>query len=108
MGDANRRAAPRMQTGGLEAIYLFDNRVKNAQVLDLSVGGAMLRSESAPPVGMITDVTFSNGRHQVIRASARVVARDRKNQCIRLCFVGMRSANQQRLRRLIEQLAQSH
>jgi hypothetical protein len=42
MGDANRRAAPRMQTGGLEAIYLFDNRVKNAQVLDLSVGGAML------------------------------------------------------------------
>jgi hypothetical protein len=53
-------------------------------------------------------VTFSNGRHQVMRASARVVARDRKNQCIRLCFVGMRSANQQRLRRLIEQVAQSN
>lgn len=102
----NRRSTPRFSAGGLEAIYLFDDRIKSAKVLDLSLGGVMLRSDSAPPLGASTEITFSNGRRNVIRASARVVDRDRAHQRLRLCFVGLRQHHKDRLRRLIWEFQQ--
>lgn len=99
----NRRRAPRVAAGGLDAIYLFDSRINSAQVLDLSIGGAMLRSATAPPVGADTVVTFSTGHRAVIHTRARVVARDCHNQRLRVCFLGLGEANKARLRRLVEE-----
>lgn len=103
MGETtNKRRAPRFPAGGLDAMFLFESQIGNAWVLDVSMGGALLRTTTAPPVGADTEITFSDGRHNVIRATARVVHRDRRDKSMRLCFVRLRDGHKARLRQLVK------
>lgn len=98
---ANKRRALRVPAGGLDAMFLFESQIGSAWVLDISMGGALLRTATGPPVGADTEITFSDGRRNVIRATARVVHRNRHDKSLRVCFVRLRDGHKDRLRHLV-------
>lgn len=96
---SNVRCEARIATHRLPAILLCDHRVSSAWVIDLSRGGAKLRMDGGPPVGAQTEINFSGGRRDVIRATASVVHRDDKS--VSISFSRLSERHGERLERLI-------